>query len=126
MFDDTLGLAANQQFRTGFQIFWAPGQRPQKRGWEAKAKSIETSRYRAVMNKFRYQRQTARVAIGYASRLHPYIAKLHGRLFTVHLHEQPSRARMALMNKAPEDLSHGIWHRAWELGELGVGYADVL
>ena len=79
--------------------------------------------------RFMRERRVARSAILYAGRLHSLVADsctecfgASGAIHSVHLHEQPSTARMAPVGVRADSVTGGVWPAAWR---LNGDHADV-
>ena len=79
--------------------------------------------------RFLTERRVARSAILYAGRLHSLVADsctecfgASGAIHSVHLHEQPSTARMAPVGVRADSVTGGVWPAAWR---LNGDHADV-
>ena len=82
--------------------------------------NLSTVEMKVCQARFLTERRAARNAILYAARLHSLVDKTCAQYFKaagvihcVHLHEQPSTARMAPMGVRADSLTGGVWPAAW-------------
>ena len=91
--------------------------------------NLSTADLKMRQARFLTERRAARSAILYAARLHSLVDNTcadcfgaSGVVHCVHLHEQPSTARMAPVGVRADSLTNGVWPAAWT---QDGGHADV-
>ena len=82
--------------------------------------NLSTAELKVRQARFLTERRAARSAILYAARLHSLVDNTcaecfgaSGGVHCVHLHEQPSTARMAPVGVRADSLTGGVWPAAW-------------
>ena len=88
--------------------------------------NLSRAELKVRLARFLTERRAARSAILYAARLHSLVDNTCAQYFgaagvihCVHLHEQPSTARMAPVGVRADSLTGGVWPAAWkENGEV--------